>query len=512
MSATSINPTRTVAGPRPQALIGGTLLWLVTILMGGAAWIYAKSIVWSIVGPLAGSTLVTLGFIVYLRRIGGAMPYFEIGLFSAAITFLYCAYPLAVYVFNRYSFPEWGDPRLFMMRFRPDELGVLAWWYVLYLFCFCVAYAIARGRGTMRARLKVVPPDATTIAAIVLLLLGTRLFFGVLGRFFNLTASSYLDQYLIYQRLPLLLRQIAVHLRGIDLTLQMMLVIALCCARRQRYRIILVAVLVITTVSHLLYPGARVGLFAVILAFVAAFDLTVRRIPLRWIAAGSTIGFFLLLGMGLARQEGVTSMRRLPEVTEQLTEFEIIFGNAVDLKYFKEVSGGFIGKPSLYWSSLFALVPQQLLPVQKDTPADWYVREYYPAGYATGGGLAFGVLSEAVMGYGVVEIVWRGLLVGVLLGLLHRRLMRGQVSLGFLMFYIWAIVWSYQTIRTGSLAPLVMVLHHFVAPLLGILILGAVLRRGRRAARRLAGGESADHRARLKPVGSIEQPLQTTGP
>lgn len=496
-----------------QWIIRFALVWMAVVILCGVAWVYWDSIVWSIVGPLALSALITLGFVLYVRRVGGAMPYFEIGVFCAGITFLYCAYPLAVYVLNRYSFPEWGDPRLYSMRFRPDELGSLAWWYVLYLACFCVAYAVARGRGTMRSLLKVTPPDGPMIGAIVVLLIGTRLFFGVLGRFFDLTSTSYTDAYLVYQRLPLLLRQIAMHVQGIDLTLQMMLVIALCCARRKRYRIILALVLLVTAVSHLVFPGARVHLFAVVLAAVAAYHLTIRRIPLRWIVIGAAVGFVLLLAMGLARQEGSRSLRALTSGgAGQITEFEIIFGNAVDLKYIKYLSGGFIGQANLYWSPFFALVPQQLLPITKDLPGNWYVREYYPTYYALGGGLAFGLLSEAVMGYGIVEIVWRGLLIGVLFGLLHRRLARGQVSVGFLMFYIWVTVWSYQTIRTGTLAPLVLILYHFIVPLLGIFILGAVLRRGRYVARRLTRAERAASQPRIKHAGPMGHSPHTTRP
>jgi len=463
-----------------------TLLWLALIAVGGTALLYSKLIVWSVVAPVVTCGLVTLAFVVYLRRIEGAIPYFEIGAFCAALTFLYCAYPLVVYVVNGYSYPESADSRLALMQDRPEDLGFLAWWYVVYLICFCLAYAVARGRESLRLPLIVTPPDATAIGAILILLVATRLFFAVLGWFFDLRVSSYFDQYLVLQRLPLFVRQVAAHVPGIDLTLQMFLVIALCCARRRRYRIILFAVLLITTASHLIWPGARVALFAVILAAVAVYAFTVRRIPFRWIVAGAGVGFILMLVMGVARQDEKQPVHRLADLLAEQTEFEVIFGNAVDLRYIKYLSGGFLARPSLYWSGIFAMVPQQLLPIEKDTPAAWYVREHYPVYSEMGGGLAFGVLSEAVMGHGLVEVVWRGLLVGALFGLLHRRLMRGEVSLAFVMFYIWVTVWSYQTIRNGTFALLVLILYHFVAPLLGIVILGAVLRRSRRVARRLA--------------------------
>jgi hypothetical protein len=461
------------------------LLWFVLASMAALAWVYSELIVWRVIAPLIADVVIISVFLLYLRRVDRAVPYFEIGAYCGAITFLYCAYPMILYALHGYTYPELADGRLYMLRNRADDLGALAWWYVLYLLCFCIAYVAARGREPLRLPLKISRPDGAVISAIVILVVSVRLFFIVVGVFYDMSASSYFDEYLVYSRLPLLLRQVTVHLKMIELTLQMMLVVALCCAPRKRYRIMLAAVLMITCIAHLLWPGARVGLFAVILAAVAAYDLTVRRIAFRWVILGAAIGFVVLAVMGTARHARGVPGRGLSRIVIEQTEFEVIFANAADLKYMKELSGGFLDKPNLYWAGFLALVPQQFLSISKDTTAGWYVREFYPEYAQMGGGLAFGVLSEAVMGHGLIELVWRAALVGVALGFLHRRLMRREVSFTFLMFYIWLMVWSYQTIRSGTFAPLILILYQFVAPLLGIIILSAVLRRGRRVARRL---------------------------
>jgi hypothetical protein len=448
-----------------------------------AAWLYSSVIVWSVVQPLLACTAIIAAFLGYIRRIEGTISYFEVGVFCALITFVYSVYPLARYIEGGYSFPEWGDGRLFVMRLRPDDLGTLTWWYALYLFCFCAGYVLTRGRTALRS-VNVAPADAATVITIAILLACTKLFFFVLGWFFNLQTSSYFEEYLVLQQLPLVIRQVAAHVQLIDLTLQMMLVMALASSRRKSYRVMLVGLLLFITATQLLWPGARVKLFAVILAVIALVDLTIRRIPLRWMCAGAVAGFVLMLGMSAMREaKQFGSPSRL---TGQITEFEIIFANAVDLKYLQDASGAFLDKPGLYWSGLTALIPSEFLTTEKDTPANWYGREYYRQFFESGGGLAFGVLAEAVVGYGAIEMVWRGLLVGILLGLLHRFLMRGHVSLPFMMFYVWILVWSYQTVRNGTLTLFVLILYHFIVPLLAILILSAVLRRGRRAARELA--------------------------
>lgn len=475
-----------------SVIVRAALLWLVLVVMGAVAYFRPQWIVWSVVGPLLAGALITFSFVMYLRRIEGGIPYFEIGVFYAVIVFVYCAFPLLQYIVNGYSFPQNGDIRLFLMQRRPDALGVLWWWYVLYLACFCGTYALARGRRRVVTPLNVPQPDAPTLAAIAILLIGTWAFFAVLGWFFDMSTSSYLEQYLVIQRLPPFVRQIAAHVRVMSLNLQAMLVVALCCARRRRYNVILAGFLAVTVISRIVWPHARLELFSILLAAIAAYHFVIRRIPFRWAAAGGLIAFVALLALGPLRVSTSRNWQTIKSEMSLQTEFSIIFGNAVDLKYLQNASGAFLNKPSLYWSGILAMVPQQLTPIVKDTPAEWYAREYYPEYFRTGGGLAFGVLAEAVTGYGIWEVIWRGALIGALFGLLHQRLGRGHVSLALLMFYLWMIVWCYQTVRAGTFALLMFLLYHFLTPLLGITVLGGVLRRGRRAARHLAAPARAN--------------------
>jgi hypothetical protein len=484
----SIHPLdqRRAARATTTVMLRATLIWLTVAVIAAACYIYASAIRWTVVGPLVACALLAGGFVMYLRQVEGSMPYFEIGAFYTALVFLYCAFPLLLYVFNGYSYPDDADPRLVLMQHRPDAIGTLGWWYVIYLASFCVGYAIVRGRRRMPSPLSVRPPDAPIIVAIFAALAATWIFFAILGRFFNLSFGSYLEEYLVMQRLPHVVRQFAAHLRVMQISLQMMLVIALCCARRRRYTVILILFLLFTIASNVIWPTARIALFSVLVSAFAAYHLAVRRIPFRWVVIGASAAFVGLLALGPLRAAGPHSLSELKSQMAVQTEFTVMFGNAVDLKYRQNASGGFLEKPNLYWCGILAMIPQQLVPWEKDTAAEWYVREYYRPYYDSGGGLAFGVLAEAVMGFGLGELLWRGLLVGALLGWLHRRTLRPQASLTLVMFYIWMIVWSYQTIRGGTFAPLMFMVYHFFLPLLGILLVGTVLRRSRRAARALA--------------------------
>ena len=465
------------------------ILWVLAgiycaIIAAALAVIYRESIHWSVVAPLIVTAAIVLLFLLYLRGIERTLPYFEIGAFYVAITAIYIIYPLLKYVLQGYRY-ETGDYRIMLLQYQPEALTAMGWWYVLYLVSFCLAYVLVRGRRAIQGRLVVARTNWTLVSSILLLLTCARLFFVVLGYFFDMKFTSYLESYVVIQRLPLVVRQIAAQVQGIDLTLQLMLIVALTCARGRSFRTLKISYLMITIVSNLLAPGGRIQLVAIILAAVGAHHLVVRRVRLRLMIAAAVLGFLSLLVMAALRTNGTSDLAALKARMGDHTEFEVIFGNALDLKYLQYASGMFTDKPNLYWSGIFAIIPQQILPMGKDNAGDWYVRTFYPEYFESGGGLAFGVLAEAVTGYGWPELIWRGAVVGMAFALLHRGLYRPRVSVYFLMFYLWVMVWSYLTVRSGTFSILMLITHRFLPPLAGLALLGLLLPRGRALLTRL---------------------------
>jgi hypothetical protein len=488
MTSLTISPAPATAEmrKRPMTSLGllrtfGWVCLLTTAVV--LAFIYRDSIRWVIVTPLIAVIVIVIGFLLYLRGIEGSVPYFELGAFYVGIAAVYATYPILKYVLQGYRY-DLGDQRLISLQHYPWALAILEWWHVLYLISFCVAYALVRGRRAVQGRLHVTPPDWPMIASILLLLTASKLFFVVLGVFYDLRFGSYMESYSVFQRLPLFIRQIAAQVYGAGPTLQIMLVVALTCAKRRGFRVLLIVFILLTTLSHVLVPGGRIDLVGVIVSAVAAYHLAIRRIPFRWMAAAAVSGFVLMILIGVLRTDRAFGEFRTGTFSERMraeyTEFEVIFGNAIELKYWHEQSGVFLDKPNLYWSGLFAVIPQQILPLAKDTPWSWFTRTYYPHYHEAGGGMAFGVMSEAVAGYGWPEMLWRGAVVGLLFGLLHRLLYRRTVSLYLFIFYIWMLVWSYLTLRSGTFAPLMLILYRFIAPVIAIEILRLLLPRARR--------------------------------
>jgi hypothetical protein len=476
------------AGGRPRMMplrVLAAFAWAYLLIIAIAlSVIYRQYVHWTVVAPLIVAVTIVVLFFLHLRRIERTLPYFEVGAFYVGIAAIYILYPLTKFVLLGYSYDE-GDTRMMMLADRPEAFVRLTWWYVLYLASFCVVYVVVRGGRRLQGRFTVRPPGWPMIVSILILFACARCFFLILGLFFDMRVTSYMDSYLVIQRLPLVVRQIAAQVQGIDLTLQMMLVIALTCGKRRSFRILLVIFLTVITITHLLAPGGRIHLVAVIVAALAAHHLAVRKLPFRWMAIAALLGFVTLLVMAAVRTDQSRSLSGIKARMSDHTEFEVIFGNAVDLMYVQDAEGVFLDKPGLYWSGLTALVPQQILPVVKDTSGAWYARTYYPEYFDAGGGLAFGILAEGVTGFGWPEMLWRGALVGLAFALVHRSLYRPHVSVYLFIFSVWVTVWAYMTLRNGMFGVLMLFVYRFVVPAVSVVLLSALLPRGHRFTRRL---------------------------
>jgi hypothetical protein len=490
-----------------EARARGAVLVLVVLFVTGvvsAALIWPQTVQLGALAPLLATGVIALGFLLVLWHVEDSIPYFELGVFYAAVTVVYAAEPLLRFVLAGYRYIA-GDSRLVAAsQVVSDAIPRLTWWYVLYLLSFCLGYLLVRGRKRFQGNLLGLRTGWTEVSVLVLLLAGIRLYFFVLQFFFSLEAESYAGTYLVVRQLPLFVRQLTTHAQGIDLTLRMMLVIALVCMQQRTGRILLGLFLLYLSIAQILNPTSRAELLAVLLAALAARHLAVRRLTFPAMVASAVGMLALLTLLGAVRtvrsteagspaaavaansgpQSNAVPASKPARVVDHLAdngEFECILGNAADLQYVRRLHGVFLDRPTLYWSGITALVPQQLLPVRKETPWDWYVRTFWPDYHANGGGFAFGVVAQAVAGFGWPEMIVRGLFLGCAFALLHRWLFRGVRTLLPLAFSIWITIWSYSTLRLETLALPVLALYHFLVPAIAFMALTCLMRRRQRS-------------------------------
>jgi len=150
----------------------------------------------------------------------------------------------------------------------------------------------------------------------------------------------------------------------------------------------------------------------------------------------------------------------LAPALSKASEFQSLLSTSYDILARKE-SGTLSEVPvGLYFADFVRFIPQQILPFAKVDQAEWYLGEIGIRG--SGSGYMFGVLSEAAVGFGVLELLFRGFFLGAILAGIHNWYFRRRTSFWPLVFYIWCCVTVYYTYRAGTLYSLSFILTYFV--------------------------------------------------
>lgn len=466
-----------MAGVSARLIAGFAAVYLLAIL--AIAFCFAlnpadKIVAW----PIGAIAITAAAFIAIIRWRDRAPSYFEIGVVYAGIVALYGAYPPFAAALSHFEFGPTKDARFIIGQPLPTEMASISWWYAIYLAAFCTVYLLARPRHSTRREPLQLPGRAIPVAAAILLVV-TKLFTLGMDWFFDLHPATYSEQYVAARSLPMFWRQMANIFEGMGITLQILLLASLFCYyRRTRW---LIVAFVVTMVSlGIMRRGARTDIAVVILAALQLRDQLVRRVPAKVIAVAAAAGFVVYIAMGILRIEN--RELRLPtfeEISGSYTDFEGVFANAYDLKYLLNASGAFRGHPSLLLADVVAIFPQQVVPFVKTSASKWYVMTYYKYAYVTGAGLAFGVVPEAIVGYGIPELLLRGAFVGLFLALLQRWYVSKRAGVILLTFYVWGTITAYQMCRNTTLSIVSMMLYRFGPAVAATLLLAAALRHGR---------------------------------
>jgi hypothetical protein len=477
--------------PAGEAKLSGAVLgWMAGVVGVGAVMLSGGPASLPVRAPVL-AVLAGAGLFVCLmaRRRAGGFPACEIGVVYIAVVSLYALYPLIGFAANGFQFTPFSDERLYMRAPSPAEVGALGWWYAAHLSAFGAAYLLVSGRAPVRVPSR--PPERATVSVAVCAYVAITLFFLFLGSFFDLTARTYAASYLVFRQLPLPLAQLANHLGGARFTLELVVLTALF-AQYRRWRWLIAAWLALMTLAAFARLGARTE---VVLAWTSAgmlYHHLVRPLALRQVVTAGAAGIVLFTVLGFLRVGwSPTLVEAGLDLFRRSSEFEIILGNALDLTY--RTANGEVPAlpPAFYLTDLLALVPQQLLSLEKVAPAVWYVNTFYPIYAAQGGGLAFGTIAESVVGGGWIDTIGRGAALGLALGLLHRYCARGRAGFWAFVGYLWATALVYQSFRNTTFSLVGLWFYRFLPVAAGVVVMAGVVRavqqgHGRAAARQAA--------------------------
>jgi hypothetical protein len=432
---------------------------------------------------LPATAIVALGLLfvleVWLRD--GQFPLLDLGAWTVTATVAYAALPLLQHLAAGMEWTLLSDGRLLQHAPTPAEFGGIAWHYVPYLAAFSLTYLTVRGRSGMAGLLVGTPdPSFVACACIVLLLsiVGTstlELAYGLEG---DLYGPDRLRYAAMYRDMPLLARQIRGQLLSWRPLCEVVVVLYLMLRLDKRWAMLLLGCwLALQAALTINAFGARTDMVLSVLIVLMLYHRI--RGPVRP-GLAVTIGAVVLvaaLAYGFARDylaEIEYAPAETPNLLSASNEFMALYATGYDVAA-RTAEGSLPHLPvQAYFADLLRLIPQQLLPVAKLDPGDWYLEGLDASD--TGVGFMWGLLASAATGFGVAEILLRGALLGIVFGFCHAWCARHAAKWHVVTLYVLMCLWAYYTCRATTFYFLAFLEYRFIVPLLLIVLGSAVVR------------------------------------
>jgi hypothetical protein len=432
-----------------------------------------------------------VGVILYLYYSEGTLPVFDLGVLTMLITAVYSAIPLLGFWLAGLRWSTTSYLPLYLWQPDAAEVGRFSLRHVLYLYTFTLSYVWFRGRTPIQ-------PGPTrelkSTALVAMAVIGVALigYFWILEEVFDLsydpTYTSTMAESMAEsaRRVPYVLLQASHNLFAMLFLLKLCALVWLMSHwRSPAWRAVLLVWLGYEGLSTVFRMGARTWFVMLMMASVLLYHRLVRPLPFLRAALLVVLVLAGVITYGVARdlggRGGLSNLQALsqagPERWATMNEFQAIYGIAYDLHARKQE--GFVGRIpwQIYTSDLTLLVPSQLLPFPKADPCVGY-----PIVEGTGLGCVLGVVAQAIVGLDWIELVLRGLVLGVLFAVIHRWYLRRHDDYWATLFYLCLCLWCYYTFRASTFYFTYYIVYRFVPLLIGVRLVQLLVRRAHRFA------------------------------
>ncbi len=355
-----------------------------------------------------------------VKKEEGAAPIQDLGIIWLIFFLLYSALPPLSFLLQGGEFHP-SNRLNWILTNLGDVVSItnIALGYVLSFVFFYFWFRETKGRhneiNTYKKPILLNRYHLIAASLIILLNLFINFYFGT----FSIIPSpdSYREGYIIAQSLPLGLRQITKVLYGITSVAWLVLLSGLFQSwpkhRFLTYFLILIFI-------YMNFGGARSQIAFFLFAVVICRHVYIKSISSMTFFFGGAISLLLFYLIGIYRALGSGDF-----LFSSIGELDNVWGNAVMLRHEIETNG-ISYNLALIFSDFYAFIPSQLLWFEKVAPSGWFIDLFYSEEHWEGLGFGFGILSQAIVGGGIIEAIIRGSILGFLAAKLMKLFNRQQ--------------------------------------------------------------------------------------
>lgn len=428
-----------------------------------------------VIAPVIATLVIAILFWWMLSNRRGEVPIADPGSLTVLAIVFYTIIPPLQFFLSGFEHTILSALPLYERAPTPGEFGGFTWWYVVYLLGFTMGYLFTDSKTGLE-RVYPNPPDLGTVRSFVLLFIVLSVFMFTIELLYGINmygvydADRMYDSYDTYLQMPLFFRQFygIIGHNGILFIVKLGLLLTIFLNwQKKAYRYVLITCLLLILIKNILWMGARTELVLIFLASGIMYHRFVKPLQLKLILASGTILFAGMMTIGVMRGEANlganlersrTMFSESEIVFSMNTEFQSLFGGNYDLLKMKQE--GALGDVPIQFLlfDLFMIIPQQVLPFEKLDVQKWYVDQSNYSGY-----FMFNPISQAIIGFGWVELILRGLFLGFLFAKIRAWYIKRSSSFWVTLLYFYLIIISYSTIRSTAIyLLLVSILYRFI--------------------------------------------------
>jgi hypothetical protein len=461
--------TLTPAAALSRRRFGAASLCFLQLAASGAALFFVTPDDRLIVTPMLAIAWIATIYLLTLWARDGSLPLFEAGTLCMLAITLYGVLALAGFFLMHGQWDPFSDGRLRPYAFIPSELGLFGWRYVVYAATFCATYLLVRGRAKVRSTAFILPNTASQRAIYVVFfaLYACKIALKVVYDYdpddFSYTDLGGSVARSMAKVIPYFILQIGHNVLGALFVAELGVMMLLAAQWRKRWcRYVLGAWLAYEFMDTVIKLGSRGRLVLLLVSAGVLYHRLVKPVGFRglMIAGSLLLTAFLILGALRVVSSSEERTERSQHILTGANEFQGLFTTAFDIHKRKEL-GEMPEVPwQVYVSDLYFVIPSQFLPFEKIDPSLWYIDVIGQTGQ--GIGYMFGVMAQAALGFGWIELALRGAVLAAVLALLQRWYVRHALYFWPTLLTLFVSIWTYYSMRATTFYFEYFVLYHFV--------------------------------------------------